>query len=586
MWKNIIIKGETIGFIAKSGGICMFKSLKLKLLLNVIILTALCTLTFMGVSYYEIRKAAISQMKNDGETLISTVNKEITRNKIDNLEDIHNLFSEVKKESNGNISYISLVDTNLKMMASDEKSNAQDSSNDAVSSATESNSITASDKNSISGVIKDGKTTGFIFNSPSGEQVYNISTPFNNGDKMVGTINMGISLQSMNKVIKNNFIQSLIVSLFVSIIAVAIGLIISGTITKPLTRIVGKLDKFSKGDFTINFESKGKDEIAKLTSALNNSVKILKSTITEIKHVITELNLISSQLMAFGEVAATSTKNASSAVEDVFGAVSDQNIHISEIFKKLEGFGSTLDNISIKVQGATLSSEKIKENADIGAEKLNVLVQSIDDVRNSFISTNDEINILNKDVIKIVSITEVINNVAEQTNLLALNAGIEAARAGEAGRGFTVVADEIRKLAEQVLEASKNIDKIVNDVTKNVDKVSGSSSFISEKMDKQLNIINETVSSFKVIMSEVNNTLPQIENVCTSIKNIVLEKETIFNDVQSVTAITERVNVSAKAISSVSEEQLTNVHQLLSSAEAISVTAEKLAGDIEKFKIK
>lgn len=585
MWKNIIIKVQTIYFNIKDGGICMFKSLKLKLLLTVIFLTSICTLTFMWVSYYEVQKAAISQMKNDGETLISTVSREIARNKMNNLDDIHNLFSEVKKESNGNISYISLVDTNLKMMASDEKNIAQDSSADAITSATESNSITASDKNSISGVIKDGKTTGFIFNSPSGEQVYNISTPFYEGDKMVGTINMGISLQSMNKVIQSNFIQSLVVSVFVSIIAIVIGLIISGTITKPIKRIVGKLDKFSNGDFTINFEGKGKDEIARLTIALNNSVKVLKSTIGGIKQVVTELNTISSQLIGFGEVAATSTKNASNAVGDVFGAVSDENTQISEIFQKLEGFGSTLDAISIKVQSATLSSEKIKENADIGAEKLNVLVQSIDDVRNSFISTNEEINILNKDVIKIVSITEVINNVAEQTNLLALNAGIEAARAGEAGKGFTVVADEIRKLAEQVLVASKNINKIVNDVTKNVDRVSGSSSFISEKMDRQLNIINETVASFKIIMNEVNNTLPQIENVCKSIKNTVLEKETIINDVQAVTAITERVNISAKSISSVSEEQLTNVGQLLSSAEAISVTAERLAGDIEKFKI-
>ncbi|MFL0246554.1 methyl-accepting chemotaxis protein [Candidatus Clostridium stratigraminis] len=563
----------------------MFKSLKQKLLVTFIILTSICTLTFMGVSYYDVQKAAISQMKNDGNTLISTINREITRYKIDNLDDIHNLFSEVKKESDGSISYISLVDTNMQMLASDEKSDTKDTKTDTVSSATENNSISTTDKNSINGVTKNGETTGFIFKSPSGEQVYNIATPFYEGDKLVGTINIGISLQSMNKVIQNTFLQSLLISILVLILAILLGLIISGSITKPISKIVKKLDKFSNGDFTINFDSKGRDEVAKLGSALNNSIKILKNTISGIKQVVTELNKISSQLMAFGEVASTSTKDASNSVEDVFNSVSEQNIHITDIFHKLEVFGATLDNVSNKVENATSSSERIKENADVGSEKIKVLVHSIEDVRNSFIETNKEINTLSLDVIKIVNITDVINNVAKQTNLLALNAGIEAARAGEAGRGFTVVAEEIKKLAEQVLEASKDINDIVNEVSRNVEDVSGSSDFISEKMDKQLTIIDETVASFNVIMKEVNNTLPQIENVCTSIKNSVLEKERIFYDVQSVTAINDQVNTSAKSISSISEQQLKNVKQLLNSAEAISFTAERLAEDVEEFKI-
>lgn len=454
----------------------MFKSLKQKLIVTFIILTSICTLTFMGVSYYDVQKAAISQMKNDGNTLISTISREITRYKINNLEDIHNLFSEVKKESDGSISYISLVDTNMKMLASDDKS--QVSSADTSTSATENNSISTKDKDSITGVTKDGETTGFILKIPTGEQVYNVATPFYEGDKLVGTINIGISLQSMNKVIQNTFLQSLLFSILVLILAILLGIIISSSITKPISKIVKNLDKFSNGDFTINFESTGRDEMAKLGSALNNSIKILKNTISGIKQVVTELNTISYELMTFGEVAAASTKNSSNSVEEVFNSVSDQNMHITDIFHKLEVFGVTLDNISKKVENATSSSERIKENADVGSEKLKVLVHSIEDVRNSFIETNKEINILSSDVIKIVNITDVINNVAEQTNLLALNAGIEAARAGEAGRGFTVVAEEIRKLAEQVLEASKNINNIVNEVSRNVEDVSGKSNIL------------------------------------------------------------------------------------------------------------
>lgn len=563
----------------------MFKSLRHKLLATVILITAICTITFMGVSYYEIQKAAINQMKNDGTTLISTVSREINKYKLQDSDSIYKVFSEVKKQSKDNISYISLVDTNLKMMISDEKNSLEGESVDTEASATESSSITSGDKNNITGAMEQGKVSGFIFKSPKGEQVYNISTPFYDGDKAVGTINIGISLQSMNNVIKSSVIQSLVLSLFVSILAVIIGLIISKSITGPITSMVGSLEEFSKGDFTISLEEKGKDEIGKLSRAINSSILILRSTIGGIKQVVLELNSVSSELISFGEVAATSTKDTSSSASDVFKAITEQNTHINEIYSKLESFGYTLDNVSLKVQSATLSSEKIKENADVGAEKLKILVESIDDVRRSYTNTNKEIEILSKDVYKIVDITGIINSVAEQTNLLALNAGIEAARAGEAGRGFSVVAEEIRKLAEQVMEASKDINKVINSVSENVTKVFESSTFITNKMGRQLSTIDETVNSFKIIMSEVNTTLPQVENACASIKDIVLEKEIIVEGVHSLKAISESVNSYAQSIHSASEEQAGNVNQLLDSAEGIGTAAEKLAGDVNRFKV-
>ena len=152
----------------------------------------------------------------------------------------------------------------------------------------------------------------------------------------------------------------------------------------------------------------------------------------------------------------------SQAIDGVFKGMADQTTNISEIVVVIDRFGQRLDDIQNKVKMISESGGEIKQSADNGAVKLEELVESIHDVKNSFEHTEEGIRFLNINVGKIGEITNVINNVAEQTNLLALNAAIEAARAGEAGRGFAVVAEEIRKLSKQVLESSMNINELID----------------------------------------------------------------------------------------------------------------------------
>lgn len=562
----------------------MFRSLKIKLLATIILVTSICTITFMGISYYEVKNAATSQMKNDGTTLISVVSRDIKNFKLDNLNDIQAVFKDVKLGSNKNIAYISIVDKDLKMVVSD-KEKVVDSSVNAVSSATETGATATSNKGNIKESTNVKEATGIILTTASGEKVYNVSTPFYENSNMIGTINIGISLNNMNKLIMNNFLQSILIGLLIALIAIIIGILISRTITKPIKGIVDRLDEFSAGDFTINFESTGRDEIFRLTSGLNSSISGLKGTVGGIKQVVIQLKGISEHLLALGDGTALSTKEVSESVSHVYNSISEQNSNINTIAVKLDEFGLTLDKINLKVDSVNESSLRIKDNADTGADKLKALVQSIEDLRNSFKTANEKIEVLNIDVSKIEDITEVINNVAKQTSLLALNAGIEAARAGEAGKGFSVVADEIKKLAEQVMLSSRNINNIVSIVANSVNEVSKTASTISDKMNKQLNVVEDTVLSFKIILEEVDNNIPEIQNVCSSLRNTVEENENIIKKFVSVTDGSKQISESAKVISHAVEQQLINVEHLSSSAQEVNVTSEGLAKDIQRFKI-
>ena len=293
----------------------MFKSQKSKILGAIIILTSFCILVFIGLSYYEVNKTVTSQMKNDGTTLIGSVSRELSIYSLKDSEKIREVFLNVKKEGKGNLVYLSIVDKNQKVLVTSDNVVTNTSTNtekksdqvDAVSSAT--------DQGNVKEVIKDLNTSGFIYKTAAGEKVYNVSSPFYDGGNVIGTINIGISLSNMNNLILRGILDVVIVGIILMLIATALGFIIARNITKPLEGIVGSLEHFAKGDFTVVFKSKGKDEIKKLTDSLNKALISLKDTIAQIKNTMSGLNNVSNSLAVTGEVAASSSTDMTNGIE-------------------------------------------------------------------------------------------------------------------------------------------------------------------------------------------------------------------------------------------------------------------------------
>ena len=561
----------------------MFNSLRKKILATIIILTLFCTIVFMGISYYEVKRVATEQMKNDGSTLIAAISREIKDYSLSDSFKIRDIFEKVASESKGNITYISIADTKMNVIISSNRSTETKSSVNTGKGGTDA-AASATKQSDISNVIKDEKTNGFIFQT-AGKKVYNVATPYYEGSKLIGTINIGLSLDSMENLITKGLMETFAVSLLLQIIAIIFGMIISSNLTKPINNIVGKLNDFSQGDFTVEFDSKGNDEIGRLTKGLNNSLYVLRNAISGVKDSVEELNGISKKLKTSGEIAADSTRESSKAVNDVFEGVNSQALNTSEIAKILETFGEDLDSIQKRSEGDVVSNSNIKENADKGAVNLNELVGSLEDINNSFKVTTDKMQILHENVDKINQVTDVINSVAEQTNLLALNAAIEAARAGEYGKGFAVVADEVRKLAEQVLVSSKSINEFMGAVNNSTNDVSITAEAIGQKMDSQVSLIEKTVSSFKTIQSEADNTRVHSQEVYEAVKNAVKEKEDILNKVESVSGYSEEVAASAKEIAASAETQLSTVDQVSKLVHDLNDMSDRLTGKIEKFTV-
>lgn len=569
----------------------MLNSQKKKILATIIFLTSLCTITFVIISYFAVQRAVISQMEFDGTTLVGTVSREINMYKLSDTDKIAAIITDVKKQGNGNISYVSLVDKNMKMIVTSDDAATSIKKVEGNTAVVEKPSegvaavSSATEQGNVDTVVKEEKTAGFIFKAPDGQNVYNVSAPFYENSKLVGTLNIGISLKNMYSVILKSIRSTLVISLGIQLLALVLGIIISKNISMPLIRIVDKLEYFSKGDLTVKFESKSRDEIKKLTDGLNYSVHILKDTISHIKDTVSGLNNMSSYLTASGQEAAASSEEVSQAIEGVFKGMGVQTTNIGEIVVVIDRFGQRLDDIQNKVKLLSESGLEIKKSADNGAVKLEELVESIHDVSNSFGLTEEGIKYLNINVGKIGEITNVINNVAEQTNLLALNAAIEAARAGEAGSGFAVVAEEIRKLSKQVLESSMNINGLIQLVGNGTAEVSELTTVLSGKLGNQMRIIEGTVDSFKSIQNEVNSTMPQMDSAYRALNSSVEEQEIIKSRAEELAVVSREVSASTEEISSAAIKQSDSIAQLSATAQELNGMAEGLNGEVEKFKV-
>lgn len=548
----------------------MFRSVRRRINVGFIVVTMLCILSITTLSIYQTKQIAEKQLKNDGVTIVSAVHTDINEYSINkDLDKITRELKDIKSKSNNSITYVSVIDNNCKIIAHEDDSMVGKSS----------------DRSKFTKILDEGKIDGFMFIRPTGDTVYNVSMPIEENDKIVGAVSVGLSLDNMKEIEKKGYETSAMVSLVIIAISIAIGSMISSNISRPLKSIQNKMKRLADGDFTVKFHAKSNDEIGQLMTTLGFVVNQVREMMVRIKDTVESLDSMSSTLSSSSEEVAASGEEVTNSIMEVSSSATNQSNNIENMTESLGHFAMSLDIIDNKLKNVSERSGKIKNSADKGSLELEGLTTSIDEIRKGFSHTEKRIVALNENVSKISEITDVINAVAKKTNLLALNAAIEAARAGESGKGFSVVAEEIRKLAEQVLESSKSINSLISTVTSNTAKVSTMTKEVSNKMQNQVKSVNGTVESFKDILIQVESILPQVENVYEALNNSVDEKDKILEKSKLIEESSEVIAASSQEISSSIQEQSATTEELAASAQQLKNTADNLEASLEKFKV-
>lgn len=550
------------------------KSFAVKIIVLIIISVFVITIFLMAFSNYIVRKSVTNQMKNDSAVLIGAVKREIESYDIEMLSMIQDVFIAAKNNSNGAIVYISLSDENGNLLVTDQEILAADT----VSGATESE-VTADD--TLDQELGNTDPVHIDVNV-NGEDVYNISDTLSDGS---GYLNIGLSKESMELQIRNAMVTSLIAGGIILILAVFSAIFITNYLLKSQKNTMTGLEKLSQGDLTATFNASANDEFGKLDKALKRFTLMLRKTVGKTSSSIDEFSHISGLLKESGERMAEKTNDVSHKAGLIGKVLAQEEESIDVLQNTMESFNQHLRQMTVLAENVTKNNQNIKNASNQGSEQLIKLNESMNDVVHSFDEGTQRLQRLTDNISSITEITEVINNVAKQTNLLALNAAIEAARAGESGRGFAIVADEIKKLAEQVITSSDSINTSIKNTEIIVSEVNGGNVTISENIDRQREIVDQTINSIDHIRNEVIRATNHFEQFSETMVSMNDNHSSIISELEQVSHIAKKVKESENSIHdsvTVQQDSLEAFMEVQSEIEDISIQLKESISDFKQ----
>ncbi len=381
-------------------------------------------------------------------------------------------------------------------------------------------------------------------------------------------------------------------SILISVVFILLGLadvyFIAGAITKGIKLTSKHLKFLAEGNLSETIQPKylkSKDEVGEMTNAMKNMQGSLRNMIQKIKDNSTDINTQSDQLSLVAEEISSTAQGVTQAITEVAQGTNDQSESLIAVTGILDEFNNKLDGMVGEIQSVDSNSREISVMANDSSAEMNRLNESVTDVSHSFKEFYEKITALGQDVSQISHITKLINDIAEQTNLLALNAAIEAARAGEAGKGFSVVADEIRILAEKSKESASHIGDIVNEIAKRTESMVTNSTVMDSQLMEQVQVIENTLVSFQKIIAAIDEIIPEIKRIKGSAETIERDKNDVRSKIEEISTISLEVSASSEEISASSQEMSASTEEVAASAQVLSSATGKMLKEVEKFVI-
>lgn len=374
--------------------------------------------------------------------------------------------------------------------------------------------------------------------------------------------------------------------LIVAVLAIGIGLAVGRAITKPLSILSREAEAIAAGDMTVEaVQVKSKDELGQLAASFNRMSANLRQIVGEVRGASDSLSAMSQEMAASAEQVTGAVAEIAAGTQRVARGSEDGSHAVVEASKVLLELSSLIQIAKSKATSAQASSFTTLERATEGSVIVENTIGLMANIKESTIETKQLIDRLDNYSAEIGSITETITSIADQTNLLALNAAIEAARAGEAGRGFAVVADEVRKLAEQSNAGAKQVAELIAKVTSSTHLAVASTEQSQKAVKDGADAVLLTGKALADILAAVQLTVKDVKGIVNVTEEEIASSERIVSLIHTLSSVVEETAMISQEVSASTEQTSAAMENISASAEETSATANQLSLSVHVFKL-